>query len=643
MKPLKKIVSKIIIFFLLSSLFISGCSVSRKTNIETDPIKYPRGSFLALGFGMVKDIDFSPDGHLLAVTSSSGVRIYNDTGENILYKLEEVFNVEKAAFCPHQAVIFVSLVDGKLGYWKYLENSELIMIESNETSYVEIMFTSEPGQMLTWSPEDLAVSLWDIRDIEQPTAVDLMVSTMKPEIIQEKDEIFILNNNKLIKFGISTRELSAETELSVGSNIEVFALSPDKSNLAVSSRWGLSLLDLENGTELKKLEETRDCWIKSMAFSKNSEYFTAVCEGFGGGLSAQLYVWSMEDGQLIRHLEDPAELAATKVIFSPDNEKIVSSTWNRVLIWDNQQGKLVNVIEGYGTGEGFALAPDNQTLAIKTGAGEIHLWDLQSQELIKTIADPSNKPSGQPANPIVYSKSGRYLFTGSESGRVFIWDVQKGAFIAQAPVEELGWIAAIAPFSNERKIVFGTWQGGVYQWNVPENDIFTIKEPECGDVIQNIAISPDETLISVRNIHGEISLWDVSDKEHIVSWRGSEGSEINNVFGFNQTGQKIFSGGNGYFQTFNLKGKLLSDFALPYYNEMSIIERGDMSVAIWQSPEIIRVLQNENELQKIEWKMPSKEISSFLYSDDEKYLGICTSDGLVFFEFLVPALNESAS
>lgn len=92
-----------------------------------------------------------------------------------------------------------------------------------------------------------------------------------------------------------------------------------------------------------------------LVFSNDSKILAA---GRGGG-DATIYLWSLEEGELIGKLSAHAS-AITGLAFTPDGKQLVSAAWDgQVILWDVERLTEIRRFEGHEVGiTGLALSPD---------------------------------------------------------------------------------------------------------------------------------------------------------------------------------------------------------------------------------------------------------------------------------------------
>jgi hypothetical protein len=113
-----------------------------------------------------------------------------------------------------------------------------------------------------------------------------------------------------------------------------------------------------------------------------------------------------------------------------------------------------------------------------------------------------------PIYAVAFAPDGHTLATGSEDGRLRLWDAETGSERAQAP-EHDGPFYVVA-FIREGKVLVSAGRDGVVRlW-----DVATLAErkplPPLGRSIRRAAVAPDGSLIAFTDSADDIELWDLN-------------------------------------------------------------------------------------------------------------------------------------
>jgi WD40 repeat protein len=187
------------------------------------------------------------------------------------------------------------------------------------------------------------------------------------------------------------------------------------------------------------------------------------------------------------------------------------------------------------TTRSVAFSPDGKLLASGDSAGDVILWDVASQQNIRSL-------KGHTAflQQLAFSPNGERLASGSADGRVKIWDVETGQFqrAFKAHTREITSLC----FSGKGDTLFtGCDDGAARLWQLAS-------PPDALDLhghtdrVAGLAFSPDSATLASGSRDQSIRLWDARtglEKRHIKTEK-----QVVRV-AFSPDGRVLASGGDG--------------------------------------------------------------------------------------------------
>ena len=234
-----------------------------------------------------------------------------------------------------------------------------------------------------------------------------------------------------------------------------------------------------------------------------------------------LKVWDVRSGDQLYELthplyqdieddeddEDDEGDEIRKLEFSPDGNLLTSaSRFTSFRLWDMERGEEINTFLGDSVGGIIGFSPCGQYLACE--GEEILLWDIAHRKLHKSGLNQG------PFSVMDFSPDGRYLVcSGNET---LLYDLTRCEILHQLPLPEESDHIFCAAFSPCGKYLAGGawWEEGlekvtIYLWEIASGKHLATLRGHPTDV-QDLAISPDNTLLASASYDGSILLWDLT-------------------------------------------------------------------------------------------------------------------------------------
>jgi WD40 repeat protein len=223
--------------------------------------------------------------------------------------------------------------------------------------------------------------------------------------------IYILLNDSIKVIDTETLEVIQTISPITGGAMSI-AASPDGKLIALGiSNNKTQLLDAKDGSVIRNLKSNYGGW--SVAFSIDSQYvvsgtsqgilkwetatgiwqpvsgghdkivrsraFSHDGKTIAGGGDGFIFFWNLEDGALLRQVDNGGFGVVNSLDFSPDDSMLVTGTADSIVrIWDVSSASPLKELTGH-TGEinGVCFSPDGQNIASGAGAeAGIRIWGL---------------------------------------------------------------------------------------------------------------------------------------------------------------------------------------------------------------------------------------------------------------------------
>jgi WD40 repeat protein len=151
--------------------------------------------------------------------------------------------------------------------------------------------------------------------------------------------------------------------------------------------------------------------------------------------------------------------AAFAIAMSPDGVTLASGHWNIVTLWNVLTGTRLAALRGFGRYvESLSFSRDGKLLAAGTDTGVLQIWDVRHLARIWSF-DIGGGVVSEPA----FSPDGRLVAVGVYgTGTVWLIDVSTGKIIDRQKVSDLG--CGSAAFSPDGRFLITPSTGGLIKW-----------------------------------------------------------------------------------------------------------------------------------------------------------------------------------
>ena len=493
--------------------FLEGEQEVRESN-RYQTWNLPTGARFRIGKGGPGGGDraaaFSPNGQYLAVSSSTGIWLYDTVNYQEIALLSSQYPITNIAFSPDgNAVVGVS----RHGYiqnqvWSIITKEKIATFSALGGTVGAVAF-SPNGKTIATGVET-RIRIWDV-ETEQ-------------ELIRMESEDFIntisfSHDGALI--AVAGRDgLVKVWEVNTGQLINTFrhdayvksiAFSPTENILA--SGGGDTTVKLWNaitGTEIYTIQSSGR--IGAVAFSPDGK--TLAWTGGGPYKLPAIHLWDMATQSFVAVYEIPANNPINSLAFSPDGKTLVTVDgrfFDSVKVWDINTGNTIDL--GHIGLTPISFSADSTMLATG-GTRGAKLWDVNTGTNVANI--PINP--GSSVTHASFSPDGRTLaYRVSWEKFTRLWDVttQTQTGIIENPSVDY-W-----SFSPDGKILASAAGRIITLWDVATGRPIATLEGHLY-TINSVIYSPDgNTLASASLIGNTIRLWDIATKQNIETFEGN--------------------------------------------------------------------------------------------------------------------------
>lgn len=506
----------------------------------------PQKAKARLGKGGVGDIQFSPDGSLLAVGSSIGIWLYDaKTGKEI------------------------SLFAGQSGYLEFSPDGRFLA-NSGVDSF------SALGDS-RWKK---GVELWEITAGHKMPFQDMPPVAAALRFSEDGRTLISLNASRdtINRLNIET---GSRTENKLGErlgyvHLETYALMEDKIAIGMFD-GGIELWDMETGEKLSTLREdteeiqlpnrvTHDNRVLAVEFSPDG---TLLATGDRDSINLWNTTGDAAPITLQKHISYPDECV---LAFSPDGKKLASGSNDKtVQLWDTTTGKLLTTFAGHlSSVDQLAFSPDGTTLASGSSDGTIRFWN------IKTGTSLQHSITGHLwwLRDVSFFKDSFTIVSVAYNGVITLWNLETSEKTTLQTLTTLegtrrpNWMPDLAFSPDGTKLACSGIDNNSSKWSdyvLRLTDVSTGRElaafPGPGS---ELVFSPDGKTIAGRYSNNSIRLWHTETGKilDIPNDEGENGELIIRALVFSPDGKKLVSGSmGGYVQMWDVEaGVELSSF-----------------------------------------------------------------------------------
>ena len=532
-------------------LCLSDASAQEYTQWEL-----PEDAIARLGKGRIEDMQYSPDGTILAVATTIGIWIYDTE--------------------------------------TYQERS---LLARNNKGVEKISFDAK-GITLTSDERFDSITLWDVTTRKPKKTLTDRSSVFSPdgETFASRDYTNKIHLRDTVT-GESKHILKGHTDL-----VSSLSFSPDGQTLASGSKdQTIRLWDVATGEHKETLTQHPGRVIR-ITFSPDGGTLTSMSD------DKTIYLWDTATGERKKTLANQGliteplehEEMIESAFFSPDGGTLATVRFNKTIrLWDTTTGTLKQTFKGQDTEEkkldtykriekvlfspnnrifvsitvggeihlwdvvtgaykplteypdyvgSAALSPDGRTLAIGTFGGTIRLWDVATGKQKKTINNPNARfDSAHRTDNIILSPNGEKFATGNYDGTVYLWDrITKQE-------QRLSGQTYHLKDQPSRSVLFSPDGSTLASWRLSKDvpirlwDVTTGKHRRTftghAAHIKRVAFSPDGSTLASWSSYDEttIRLWDVATGKHKRTLTGH--AQLVESVAFSPDGKTLVSGG----------------------------------------------------------------------------------------------------
>jgi WD40 repeat protein len=489
----------------------------------------------------INDVEFSPDGSLLATGSHVGtIGLWDPrTGRRVRLLSERAQNVKDLAFSPDGTLLAGAYGDGVSRVWT-VADGELLYLLPGHTGAVDAVAWSPDGRVLADASVDetarlyaitglpgsggpitalpgiaggasaLAfdpsgarvatgsvgggVRLWDATPIENLVPLGFHRGEVSSAVYSPDGRLAVSAGADRTARIWDVRSRRALQVLRMPGAVKDASFSPDGALVATASLDGAARLwRVRDGAVVRTLGKAPP--LRLARFSPDGTLLAAASD------DGTVVLWRVADGTKLYTLRSPPGMV-TDVEFSPDGTTLATSSERRAALWSVGDGRLLHHLATETQVLAVDFSPDGRLLATGEMRGTARLWDAGTGGQLHLLQE--HRPRAR-VNDAVFSNDGtRLLTTGSDNdGRT--WTVpdgepdlllrgQFGALATGAFSPDDRWIVTAGPFTA---VLWPAATGTL---------LYYLRGPT--DRLTAVSFSPDGRQILAASMDGSVRTYD---------------------------------------------------------------------------------------------------------------------------------------
>ncbi len=400
-------------------------------------------------FEWITDVNLSPDGTQVAVAGRLSIdekelvdheklKVFDRLTGKVIYTIDpKVQSIFFAVYTPNGKSLLIGVCPGygfraeicpkpRLELWNAQNGTFTKVIDEYEGELISADYSPDGRQFALISQSIDIIPIFEIRNMESnqvAKTIDWYIGPTSPIVFSPDSKTAIYGEaDGTIKFGnVETGEITSTLDTH-GNQITNLAINSDGTLLASSSWTGeITLWDLKTKMVIRKIEmKDGDFQINSLRFSPNNRWLAWI----GVDLNHE------KDRVQLYDLKTQAmELAAQgtsifDIAISPDSSILAVGDFdeNTVTLFKIPAGKLLSLFKSPNGIEDVEFSPDGATLLAADFNLDVHLLDVLSGKLVKTLPEVGS--------PIVFSPDGNF-FLSSYGPKLRLWRVKNGVLILE--------------------------------------------------------------------------------------------------------------------------------------------------------------------------------------------------------------------
>jgi len=271
-------------------------------------------------------------------------------------------------------------------------------------------------------------------------------------------------------------------------------------------------------------------------------------------------------------------------------------------------------------------SPTGKQLALGTGEGAIHLYNLETGDLERTITSAHDNW----AFDLVYSKDGSKLYSAGGDNKAKVWDAKSGTELASF-TDHTQDVHGIALINDGKEFITGGDDKKILIRDVEKETSTELGTHE--KQVTSISINGEGTMAASSGRDHLVKLWDLKTRKELKTLKGHTAPVISVVFS-NDSKTVVSAGNDNSARIWDVStGELLQSFKIDGWCHTAIYSADDKMLLTGSANGELLVIQLGSEEPPATLKFET-DVADLNHSVDGKEFAAVTAGGdLIRFSF----------
>lgn len=288
-----------------------------------------------------------------------------------------------------------------------------------------------------------------------------------------------------------------------GDSVFDIALSPDGNTLAIGGSNNIvTLWDVNTGQTLHTLTlSDNPVFVSPITFSTDGKYL--AMPGEIADFNQPIRMWDITSSADFSKFSTEEFLSVSSLAFSPDGKLLASGNWDGAIhLWDVSTRTVIRSLKGH-TAEisSLAFSPDGKSLASGSYDNAVLLWDVSSGQIVQNLT-----AHGDYVNGVAFSPDGEKIASASNDKTVIIWDAGTGQKLLT--LNGADNFTSVA-FSPDGKTLASANVLEVYAWDATTGKVLQLLKGHTKSV-DKLVFSIDGKSLITGSIDTTVRKWDLT-------------------------------------------------------------------------------------------------------------------------------------